>query len=150
MSSYILKGAAVESAHLLQFDGGARPKRGATAGAYVLKKGNEVVAEGGRFLETGTSNMGEYTGLIAGLKKAIALEIKSIAIEGDSLLVISQMAGVWKVRDPKMQRLHAEAAELLHEFRNVVCRHVRREFNAHADSLSTQTLCLGKSWSKTL
>ena len=148
MSIHTLKGVLPASAHLLRFDGGARPQRGPTAGAYVLFREEEMVAEGGRFIEKGTSNIGEYTGLIAGLKKALSLGIASVMIEGDSLLVISQISGKWKVKDEKMKVLHAEAMELIGQFRNVAAAHIRRGFNAHADALSTLTLSERKDWSK--
>ena len=148
MDFITIKGSKDQCHTLLQFDGGARPNRGATAGAYVLKRDDAMIAEGGRYLTHGTSNMGEYNGLLAGLDRSLELGIKSLLIEGDSLLVISQISGKWKVKDEKMIILCAAVMERLALFRNVAVRHIPRRFNSHADALSDYTLCLGKDWKK--
>jgi ribonuclease HI len=131
----------------IEFDGGSNPNPGPCAGAYViLDSENRVVAEGGEYVPDGTNNIGEYTGLIAGLEKAYLIGIESLSIQGDSLLVISQVTGKWKVNNEKLKELCEKAKALIKKFKNVEFTHVLRAKNAYADSLSTLTLKRRKSW----
>ena len=136
--------------NVLRFDGGACPTNpGPCAGAYVLfKEDGKVLTEGGEFIENGTNNYGEYMGLICGLRKCKELGIDSVYIEGDSLLVISQVCKRWKVKSETMMILLDEVNELLETFRNVGLRHIYRDNNKYADALSDKTITLKKSWNK--
>jgi ribonuclease HI len=128
--------------HTLRFDGGCAPTNpGPCAGSYVIydNKG-KIVAEGGEFFESGTNNYGEYNGLISGLKKCKELEIFNIHIEGDSLLVISQVCKKWKAKNISMIMLLEEVNELLKPFINVSIKHILREFNSYSDSLCDKIL----------
>lgn len=139
--------------HTLRFDGGAAPTNpGPCAGAYVIYEytGNgstkNILAEGGKYIEHGTNNYGEYVGLIEGLKKSIELGLKNLHIEGDSMLVISQMNGKWKVKSENLVELFTEASDLIKTFDDVIFNHILRHYNSHADSLYNKTLSLKKSW----
>ena len=134
--------------HTLRFDGGAAPTNpGPCAGAYAIFDNNgKIVSEGGEFFIHGTNNFGEYNGLIYGMKKCLELDIKDIYIEGDSLLVISQISGKWKVRNEVLLILHSEIKELINSFDNISVKHILRRFNTYADKLSDKTLSLKKSW----
>jgi ribonuclease HI len=136
--------------NVLRFDGGACPSNpGPCAGAYVLfKEDGKVLTEGGEFIENGTNNYGEYTGLICGLRKCKELEIDNVYVEGDSLLVISQVCKKWKVKSETLMILLDEVNELLKSFSNVGMRHIYRDNNKYADSLSDKTIKLKKSWNK--
>jgi ribonuclease HI len=131
----------------LQFDGGSNPNPGPCAGAFVLfdEKSN-IVAEGGEFIEHGTNNIGEYTGLIIGLKMAKQCNIKELYVQGDSLLVISQVTGKWKVNNEKLKTLCEEVKSLIKDFHYITFTHVLRAKNAHADRLSDLTLHKKQSW----
>lgn len=139
------------STHTLRFDGGAAPTNpGPCAGSYVIyeyKGANKrIVAEGGKYIENGTNNYGEYVGLIEGLKKAVELGVKNLHVEGDSMLVISQMAGLWKVKSENLLELNSEANELVKNFDDISFNHILRQFNTYADSLYNKTLSLKKTW----
>jgi len=137
--------------HTLRFDGGAAPTNpGPCAGAYVIYEytgaSKNIVAEGGKYIEHGTNNYGEYVGLIEGLKKSIELGIKLLHVEGDSMLVICQMSGKWKVKSENLFELFEEASELVKSFDDVIFNHILRQYNSYADSLYNKTLSLKKSW----
>lgn len=134
--------------YVMRFDGGASPTNpGPCAGAYVIFNDNgKVFVEGGIFIENGTNNVGEYNGLILGLKRCINLGIDSIYIEGDSLLVISQVCKKWKVKNETLMILCSEVDDLLKSFTNVGLKHIYREYNSYADSLSDKTIKIKKSW----
>ena len=125
----------------LRFDGGSAPTNpGPTAGAYVIYKDDKIILKGGSFLEHGTNNIGEYTGLIKGLEKCIQVGVKNLHVEGDSLLVISQVKGVWKVKQDHLKKLCDYAKELSQKFSSITFTHIRREFNGDADKMSDMIL----------
>jgi ribonuclease HI len=128
--------------YTMRFDGGCAPTNpGPCAGAYVIyDKNGRIVSEGGEFIENGTNNYGEYLGLISGLKKCKELGIDNIYVEGDSLLVISQVSKKWKVRNEKLFILWEEVNDLLKSFEIVCMKHILREFNSYADSLCDEVL----------
>jgi len=137
--------------YTLRFDGGANPNPGPCAGAYVVyyneDNKDKVIAEGGKFIEMGTNNIGEYTGLIIGLEKCVELGVKNLFVEGDSLLVISHTTGKWKVKQDHLKVLQFHVKELLKAFTTIEFRHIKREYNGYADSLSDKTLEKKTNWS---
>lgn len=132
--------------YYLHFDGGSNPNPGPCAGAFVLFKDSDVIAEGGHYIPQGTNNIGEYTGLLIGLEKARSLNISSLSVQGDSLLVISQITGKWKVNNEKLRELCEKAKYLIKSFNKIEFTHVLRAKNEHADRLSTLTLQKKESW----
>jgi ribonuclease HI len=134
---------------LLRFDGGSNPNPGKCAGAYVIYRDGDTIAEGGEFIAHGTNNIGEYTGLISGLQRCIDMGLcnHDVQVEGDSLLVISQVTKKWKVKQDHLMVLCDKACQLVTQFSRIQFRHIRREFNSRADALSDKTLDLKKNWS---
>lgn len=131
---------------LVYFDGGARGNPGPAAiGAVVLDPSStpptRVAAVSERIGET-TNNVAEYRALIAGLQAAVAASARTVKVRGDSKLVIEQVAGRWKVKQPHLRPLCDEARELLSRFDSVDLAHVRREFNSDADALVNAALDL--------
>ncbi len=137
----------ITATYMLRFDGGSNPNPGPCAGAYVVyNENNEVVAEGGEFIEKGTNNIGEYTGLLIGLERCYRLGVVNIKVEGDSMLVISQVTGKWKINHQHLRVLCDKIKEMVKLFNRVTFTHIRREYNIHADQLSDQTLEKKTNW----
>lgn len=131
----------------LRFDGGSNPNPGPCAGAYVIYNNeDEVIAEGGEYIEKGTNNIGEYTGLIIGLERCVKLRIRNLKVEGDSMLVISQVTGKWKINHEHLRVLCEKAKKTTFLIEKVEYKHIRREYNSHADQLSDQTLEKKEKW----
>jgi ribonuclease HI len=144
---FLLKGSESLINHTLRFDGGCAPTNpGPCAGSYVIidNKG-KIVSDGGEFIEKGTNNYGEYSGLIFGLKKCKEIGIDSIHIEGDSLLVISQVSKKWKIKSEYLLPLLEEVNDCLKNFNNVSLKHILREFNVYTDDLCNKILKNKKS-----
>ena len=78
--------------------------------------------------------------LIIGLKEAINLGIKEIDVEGDSMLVIKQMKGEYKVKSTNLIKLYNEAKVLEKEFNIITFKHIYRENNKRADELSNMAI----------
>ena len=129
--------------YLMQFDGLSAPNPGiSTSGAVIFSPGTHrtVVAEKAHYINHATNNEAEYGGLILGLEMAKKLKIENLLIEGDSQLIIYQTEGRWKAKDARMHQLQEIVQELLKSFNFIGIRHVRREFNKHADALTNECL----------
>jgi ribonuclease HI len=131
---------------LIYFDGGSRGNPGPAAiGALVIDPSTEPpgrLATVSECIGVTTNNVAEYRALIAGLQAASATPARAAKVRGDSKLVIEQLAGRWKVKQPHLQKLHAQARALLDEYDEVDLAHVRREQNAEADALVNAALDL--------
>jgi ribonuclease HI len=121
----------------LNFDGCAKGNPGlAGAGAVIYHFGHEIWSDVFFVGENATNNHAEYAGLILGLQQARALNIKNIKVEGDSLLVINQMKGLYKCKSGNLIDLYEKAKELTLWFDNIEYCHVYRNQNKRADELS--------------
>ena len=119
------------------FDGGARSNPGpAGYGVYIVDDQGVVLAELHGSLGNTTNNIAEYNGLIAALQWAVDHDVQQITIKGDSLLIIEQMRGNYKVKNEGLKPLHMKARMLVMQIGDVKFDHVRREFNKDADRLS--------------
>jgi ribonuclease HI len=119
------------------FDGGARSNPGpAGYGVYIVDDHDSVLAELHGSLGIATNNIAEYSGLIAALQWAVDHEVRQISIKGDSLLIIEQMRGNYKVKNEGLKPLHMQARMLVMQIGDVRFEHVPREQNKEADRLS--------------
>ena len=127
--------------YLLQFDGCSKGNPGlAGAGAVIFNYEKEIWGSSKFVGAKTTNNEAEYSGLIMGLEKALDLGIKELAVEGDSLLVIKQMNGEFKVKSENLYTLYNDAKELEKKFDSITFNHIYRSSNKRADELSN--LCL--------
>ncbi len=119
------------------FDGGARANPGPGGyGVYIVDDAGNVLAELSGSLGITTNNIAEYNGLIAALQWAVDHGLKQITIKGDSLLIIEQMRGNYKVKNEGLKPLHMRARLLVMQVGDVRLEHVPREKNKEADRLS--------------
>ena len=87
-----------------------------------------------------TNNVAEYKALIAGLEAVAHLRARVIHVRADSLLVIKQLRGEYRVKHANLKPLHAAARALLAEYEVADLQHVRREENTEADTLVNAAL----------
>ena len=122
-------------------DGGARGNPGpAGYGAVVATPDGQVLAEEAEGIGWATNNVAEYRGVIAGLRRARALGARRVRVRADSLLVVNQQKGLWKVKNAALRPLSEEAARLARDFERVTWEHVPRERNRHADALANRAM----------
>ncbi len=125
----------------LQFDGCSKSNPGLAGAGAVLYHLNEEIHTMSHFVgENMTNNVAEYTGLIIGLKEALQRNIRMLMVEGDSLLVVNQMNGVYKVKALNLIPLYEEAKKLAEQFDTISFHHIYREKNKRADALSNLAL----------
>ncbi len=115
-------------------DGCSRGNPGpAGIGYYIVGPNGEVLACGGEFIGFATSRVAEYYALRAGCEKALELGLKSVRFVSDSLMMVNQMNGVYKVKNRDLLPIHQDVEELIKNFEACAFIHVAREQNAKAD-----------------
>ena len=120
-------------------DGAARGNPGpAGIGAVVADAGGRVLAEIAEGIGIATNNVAEYKAAIAGLERAAELGGRRILLRSDSRLLVEQLQGHWRVKNPTLIALHTEVRRLAKEFDTVGYEHVPRELNKHADRLANR------------
>ena len=125
----------------LSTDGGARGNPGPAAFGYVLEtEDGTVLAAHGERIGVATNNVAEYSALIAGLEKALELELDEVEVVSDSELLVKQMTGEYKIKNETLQELSQEASRLARKLRKVSYTAVRREHNELADRLVNEAL----------
>jgi ribonuclease HI len=130
--------------HLIYSDGASRGNPGPAAiGAVIYDPEGHEVYRLARRLGTATNNEAEYRAAIAALEAALALGARRVDLRMDSELVVRQMSGRYRVRNPRLARLHARMLALRQQFDEVVARHVPRTENRLADALANQALIQG-------
>ena len=127
---------------VVEADGGSRGNPG-PAGYGALVRDAEtgrVLAERADYLGIASNNVAEYSGLVAGLRAARAIDpAAAIEVRMDSQLVIRQMSGEWQIKHDDMRRL-ADQARAIVDPATVTWTWVPRADNAAADRLATRRL----------
>lgn len=122
---------------ILQFDGGSRGNPGpAGIGLVVAAQDGTPLVAIGRFIGPATNNVAEYKALIAAMREARKLDARKVIIRGDSELIVRQMNGQYKVKNPDLRKLWQEAQDVLGEFESTQIEHNLRHHNELADSLA--------------
>lgn len=135
-----------EEEFVLTFDGASRGNPGPSGcGCVIYDSKNNIIYKGSKYLNIQTNNYAEYMGLILGLENIKKLGINKIIIKGDSLLIIKQMNGTYKVNSDNLKDLHNKAKELVKEMKNVKYIFINREFNSEADKLANNIIDLNNA-----
>jgi ribonuclease HI len=122
---------------VVYIDGGARGNPGPAGYGVSIQSAEGAVLEelhGG--LGIATNNIAEYNGLLAALQWAVDHDVRRVHIRADSELLVRQMRGEYKVKNPGLQPLYVRARLLVGQLDDVQFEHVKREFNKEADRLS--------------
>lgn len=124
-------------------DGGSRGNPGPSASAYVIHNNRgEILESGGSYIGITTNNQAEYTGVLLGLQAAqkFAGSQDVITFNIDSMLVVNQMNGLYKIKNRELWPLNQQIRELMKHFEHVYFHHVPRENNVAADSKVNEIL----------
>jgi ribonuclease HI len=133
--------SASPDAIVAYIDGGARGNPGpAGYGVRIERSDGTLVEEFSGFIGVATNNVAEYRGLLAALEWAREHGLKRMHVRSDSLLLVQQMLGRFKVKHPGLQPLYAKARLLAHEIGRVTFEHVGRALNAEADRLANTAM----------
>jgi ribonuclease HI len=125
-------------------DGGARGNPGpAGYGVVIEDQSGHKVAELSEYLGHQTNNFAEYQGLIAALEYAIQHGPKALKLISDSELLVRQIKGIYKVKNPSLKDLHARAKDLIAQLEWFWIGHALREHNRDADRLANEAMDKG-------
>jgi ribonuclease HI len=122
-------------------DGGSRGNPGPSASGFaILTMDGQIVVKKGVYLGLTTNNQAEYQALKLGLEEAKKMRVQIVHVYLDSLLVVNQMLGIFKVKNRDLWPIHVSIKELVTSFKQVSFMHVPRELNKIADSAVNEAL----------
>lgn len=125
----------------LYADGGSRGNPGPSASGYaIVNMQGQVVVKKGIYLGVTTNNQAEYQALKSGLEEARGMGIRQLHVYMDSLLVVNQMLGRFKVKNRDLWPIHDSIKQLSASFKEISFTHVPRELNKIADSAVNEAL----------
>lgn len=125
-------------------DGGARGNPGpAGYGVVIEDETRRKVASLSEYLGHQTNNFAEYQALIAALEYTLEHGPKALKIISDSELLVRQIKGIYKVKNPTLQDLHGRAKELISQLDWFSIGHAMREHNQDADRLANEAMDKG-------
>jgi len=125
-------------------DGGARGNPGPAGYGVVIKdETGRKVAALSEYLGHQTNNFAEYQGLIAALEYALEHGPKALKLISDSELLVRQIKGIYKVKNPTLKDLHGRAKELIAKLEWFSIGHALREHNQEADRLANDAMDKG-------
>ncbi len=128
-------------AAVANIDGGARGNPGPAACAVIVRNARgEILAKLDEYLGIQTNNVAEYSGLLAALDWASREKVRSLKVLSDSELLVRQMRGEYKVKNPALKELFARAQAMARRLEQFAIEHVRREANRDADRMVNQVL----------
>lgn len=124
-------------------DGGARNNPGPAGAGFQILDGKKLLFEGKQFLgEKQTNNWAEYEAVAIALAEAkrLGLNGRQLEIRMDSKLVVEQVMGNWKIKEPALREQCAKVRGLLADFNGYSFVYVPREENASADRLVNEAI----------
>lgn len=129
---------------IVNTDGGARGNPGPAAIGVVISDGTKIIKEYGKTIGTATNNIAEYQAVVSALE-TLAKDLKDpkqtdILIRADSELIVKQLKGEYKVKEPNLAKEFLKVYNLKHNFKSVSYLHVFREQNKEADRLVNEAL----------
>jgi probable phosphoglycerate mutase len=102
-----------------------------------------VLAELSEFLGHQTNNYAEYAGLLACLQWALDHGCGRVRVVSDSLLMVQQIKGKFKVSSPGLKPLWAEARRRIGLLQGFEISHALRHKNKDADRLANAAMDRG-------
>lgn len=116
-------------------DGGSRGNPGPSACGFVIYDENHnILVNRGVYLGVTTNNQAEYTALKQALEEAHSLGARVVHVYMDSMLVINQMRGIFKVKNRDLWPIHDAVKQLCAAFEKVDFTQIPRESNRTADA----------------
>ncbi len=93
-----------------------------------------------KYLGQATNNEAEYQALILGLQKALSCGVQEIRIMMDSELLVRQLNGLYRVKNPRLAVFFHQVQDLLLKFSKYAILHIPREQNREADRMANEAI----------
>jgi len=121
----------------IYIDGASRGNPGPSGAGAVFLDGNaKPIRRLSHFLGETTNNVAEYLALLYALQDAIRQGWTSVRVKTDSELLVRQVNGQYRVRDPQLRLLHDLARHLIEGFAECAIAHIPRSQNVLADQMA--------------
>lgn len=117
-------------------DGASRGNPGPAGVGAILTDEEGFYQEHLEYIGEATNNVAEYRALLLALRKARLLHPRAVRIFSDSELLVKQLRGEYRVRNPRLLQLYRKARAFLSSFSSFQIEHVKREQNWRADELA--------------
>lgn len=140
MTQPSLFGSETGGSAVANIDGGSRGNPGPAGYGVRIEQADGTLVDLKQSLATCTNNVAEYNGLLAALRWAADHGVTTLRVRSDSELLVKQMKGEYRVKNPGLQPLYEEARALARRIGRVTFEHVRREFNKDADRLANEAM----------
>ena len=106
-------------------------------GVFICTPEGKAIEKRYKYLGVTTNNVAEYEGARLGIERAIELGASEIELRADSKLVIEQLKGTYKVKNPVLKQIYTQILQKIANFSGkITFTHIRREYNTEADRLS--------------
>ena len=115
-------------------DGACRGNPGPSGAGWVFSEPDgQIFRRGKAFIGRATNNEAEYVAVILALEDGLKQGFENIRLHADSELLVKQVNGIYRVKNPRIKELYTQLMALARKFKSFEAKHVRREFNADAD-----------------
>jgi ribonuclease HI len=140
MAEIDAKRATIHRDLSLYANGGSRGNPGPSACGYVVMDNDKILVKRGIYLGVTTNNQAEYIALKLGLEELQKIGTERVHVYMDSLLVINQMLGVYKVKNRDLWPINDVTQVLAKSFKRINFTHVPRSMNKIAGSAVDEVL----------
>ncbi len=126
----------------LYTDGASRGNPGPSSCAFVVRdKNHELFLKDSKCIGITTCNVAEYKALIFGLEALLKFPFRGrVIVRSDSMLMVKQMMGKWKIKSKRIADEEYNARKLLESFESYNFKHIPRRYNKEADQLCNEAL----------
>src|SRR3989344_6621869 len=108
-------------------DGGARGNPGPGAIGVIVRKDDEILIRYSQKVgDYVTNNIAEYEGVIKALELASQFTNKEVTCFLDSELIVNQLLGKYKVKNPRLLELFLKVQKVQEKFERIIYKHVSR------------------------
>lgn len=122
-------------------DGASKGNPGPAGAGWILVNDlDSVPLKDSKYLGEATNNEAEYQALILGLKNALSHGVQAIRIHMDSELLVRQINGVYRVKNPRLKVFFHQVQDLLRQFHQYAIMHIPREQNREADGMANEAI----------
>jgi ribonuclease HI len=126
---------------ILHIDGAARGNPGpAGIGVVLWDEAGSIREEHRAYIGKATNNVAEYEALLFGLRKARELGYTAVKVFSDSELLVRQIRGEYRVKNPRLREFYDQVRHLVRSFDAFEIAHVRRGMNTRADILANRAI----------
>ncbi|MBI3779575.1 MAG: ribonuclease HI family protein [candidate division NC10 bacterium] len=124
---------------VVNIDGASRGNPGpAGIGVMIKEENGRLERELSKYIGEATNNVAEYEALLLALREVGSLKPAEVRILSDSELLVRQIEGTYRVKNPRLALLHSQAQDLIRTIPSFRIEHVGRELNLRADALANR------------